>query len=170
MDVRVQLLAMLEEGDTGVPVLLLHDAEHDRVLPIWIGVPEAQAIAIAHGRLSTERPLSHQLFVRVLKSFSVSIKGVKISKIDGGTFFAELLLSLGDRNSTFDARPSDAVALALHYDAPIFVDESVMRMSSFPNPFARTRSSITRQEMSTEEIERLKNLLTNARLREESKS
>ncbi len=107
-------------------VVFLRSPQDPRTLPIFIGAPEAQAIAIILDRVAAPRPLTHDLFKTVLDNLECRVKRVEISGLRDNTFFARLFLESGGRESEIDARPSDALALALRSGAPIFVAEEVM--------------------------------------------
>ncbi len=115
------------ERQTGAYALLLAEENGERKLPIVIGGFEAQSIAIALEKaVSPPRPLTHDLFKNVLGTFQVTIKEVVIHKIKDGVFFASLIAEREGKQEVIDARPSDAVALAVRYQCPIFTSEDVL--------------------------------------------
>jgi bifunctional DNase/RNase len=107
-------------------VVILKDAEHDRYLPIWIGPWEASAIAMRLQGLSPERPLTHDLFASVLGDLGARLERVRITTLADETFHARLVLVLPDARHEVDARPSDAIALAVRLGAPIYAAEAVL--------------------------------------------
>lgn len=107
-------------------VVLLKGEEDERTVPIFIGPPEAQAIAIAVNHLPIPRPLTHDLMKNILDFLECRLKRVDIHDLKEGTFFANLVLEHDGAEMTIDARPSDGIALALRSSAPIFVSENVM--------------------------------------------
>ncbi|MEW5761735.1 MAG: bifunctional nuclease family protein [Bacillota bacterium] len=120
--VRVKEIAF----DAGMnPVLLLIDEEGSRVLPIWIGPFEAHAIALALEGAQPARPLTHDLLKSVCEKLQARVISVTISDVQDGTYFAELRLERNGTETVLDARPSDAVALALRTVAPIFITDKV---------------------------------------------
>lgn len=111
---------------TNSPVLILQDRDGDRVLPIWIGPGEASAIAMRLGDVSFSRPLTHDLLVSVIDALGGTLRRVDIRSLEEGTYFATLVIDVGDRSIEVDARPSDSIALALRADADIFAADALM--------------------------------------------
>jgi bifunctional DNase/RNase len=107
------------------PVVLLSDKEDSKVLPIWVGPLEAQAIALAMQGILTPRPLTHDLMRSVCDNLGVELKRVLLQDIRDGTYYAELYLRQGEKEIIVDARPSDAIALALRANAPLYMTEKV---------------------------------------------
>jgi hypothetical protein len=107
------------------PVVLLSDQEETQVLPIWVGPFEAQAIALAMQGILTPRPLTHDLLRSLCENLGVEVKKVLVQDIRDGTYYAELYLRQGDKEIVVDARPSDAIALALRTNAPLYITENV---------------------------------------------
>ncbi|GEA15314.1 MAG: uncharacterized protein PWR22_44 [Moorella sp. (in: firmicutes)] len=107
------------------PVVLLSDQEETQVLPIWVGPFEAQAIALAMQGILTPRPLTHDLLRSLCENLGVEVKKVLVQDIRDGTYYAELYLRQGDKEIVVDARPSDAIALALRTNAPLYITEKV---------------------------------------------
>lgn len=112
--------------ETGTPIILLTDDNGERVLPIWVGMLEAHSIASALGVYGVTRPLTHDLMLNLCTSLGVSVSKVVISDLRDNTFFAELHLLKDGRNILLDARPSDAIALAIRTGAPIYLAGSVV--------------------------------------------
>lgn len=112
--------------ETGSPIILLVDSEEQKVLPIWIGILEAHSIALALGGHDIPRPLTHDLMLNMCNSLGVTISKVIISDLRDNTFFAELYLLKDEQEGVMlDARPSDAIALALRMGVPIYLSEKV---------------------------------------------
>jgi len=112
---------------TNTPVLLLREAVGDRAVPIWIGVPEASAIAIALQKVTVPRPMTHDLLLHVLRGLGGEVVRVVVTEARDNTYYAELLVRRGAQElAAVDARPSDAIALALRAGAPILVAESLL--------------------------------------------
>jgi len=107
------------------PVVLLSDQEETQVLPIWVGPFEAQAIALALQGILTPRPLTHDLIHSLCENLGAEIKRVLVQDIRDGTYYAELYLRQGEKEIVIDARPSDAIALALRANAPLYINEKV---------------------------------------------
>ena len=124
---RVTLRAVRVDLQTNVPVLLLQeDLGERRTLPIYIGTPEATAIAYAVQGVEVPRPLTHDLLVDVIRQLGAELEEVVITALEGSTFYAELHLRLVDGSTVVSARPSDAVALALRTGAPLYIADELM--------------------------------------------
>ncbi|MBQ9068417.1 MAG: bifunctional nuclease family protein [Eggerthellaceae bacterium] len=111
-----------------------------RVVPIWLGPSEATLLGMALEGTRPARPLTHDLMLDALTNLDASVDRVEVYDVQQQTFFARLILRAGDRIVTLDARPSDAVALAVRQDAPIFMAEEVLGAASFPFVFRRNSS------------------------------
>lgn len=109
----------------GNPIILLSDLQDVNVLPIWVGLLEAHAIAIGMQEIQMPRPLTHDLFKTVCEQLGARISKIVISGIQENTFLAEVHMQKGKKDLVFDARPSDAIALALRMTAPIYVSDQV---------------------------------------------
>lgn len=114
---------------TQAPIVVLKDETGEYTLPIWIGIPEATSIASAIKQVSMARPLTHDLFYDLLLEVGVTVQRIVITELRESTYFAELILGQGDRIVVLDARPSDAIALALRASAPIYVTQSVLEQA-----------------------------------------
>lgn len=121
--IRVNVTGVRVELPSTQPVVLVGEADGERQIPIWIGAPEASAIAMAQQGIETERPLTHDLFITTLAATGVTIERVEITRVEGAVFYSTLVLTNGAR---VDSRTSDALALALRGDIPVFCDEAVM--------------------------------------------
>ncbi|GAB1818366.1 bifunctional nuclease family protein [Herbidospora sp. RD11066] len=121
---QMEFVGVRVEMPSNQPIVLLKEANGDRYLPIWIGMTEATAIALAQADEPPPRPLTHDLFRNVLGALKVSLERVNIVALRDGIFYADLVFSNGVEVS---ARPSDSIALALRTDALIFASEDVMR-------------------------------------------
>lgn len=118
---------LLYDPRSGMYILLLHELHGNDTLPIWIGKPEADSIALALGRVIPPRPLTHDLMKSIIDSLNVRATRVVVSKIIENTYYAEVYLDRGGRDEILiDARPSDAIALAIRTNTPIFVHEKVI--------------------------------------------
>ncbi len=125
--IELELVGVRVELPANQPIVLLREREGSRYLPIWIGAVEATAIAFALQGVDTPRPLTHDLFVDVLRSMDAELAAVHVTELRDGTFYAELHLTQGERTLTVSARPSDAIALASRFEeVPIFGAESVL--------------------------------------------
>ena len=111
---------------TNMPIILLRDAEGQKVLPIWVGIYEANAIALQIENVSTPRPMTHDLLKNVINDLKASVRKIVVSDLKDNTFFALIYLDVSGETVAIDARPSDAIALALRTRAPIFVEDTVI--------------------------------------------
>ncbi len=109
-----------------MPIVILEDLAKERVFPIWIGVFEAQAIAMKMEDVSVPRPMTHDLIKNILEEVQATVSRIVINDMEDKTFFAVILLSIDGNEVTIDSRPSDAIALALRVDAPIYVAKKVL--------------------------------------------
>ncbi|MBI6546398.1 MAG: bifunctional nuclease family protein [Cyanobacteria bacterium NC_groundwater_1444_Ag_S-0.65um_54_12] len=130
--VEVKVSGVILEPQSRSPIVVLKDEEERRALLIWVGEPEANAILLGMEKIPTPRPLTHDLFFNTLKTLEAELGEIRISDMKNNTFFAELKLAWGGKEVIIDARPSDAIALALRAKAPIFVAEEIMANSAIP--------------------------------------
>jgi uncharacterized protein len=124
--IRMQIKGLLLDPTSNLPIVLLRDESNDLFLPIWIGVFEANAIALRIEGVETPRPMTHDLMRSFLVDLGVKVDLVLITDLKDNTFFAEIHLTSSQRELKVDSRPSDALALALRVEAPIFVLRSVL--------------------------------------------
>jgi bifunctional DNase/RNase len=124
LEMKVKGVAMDPQGQT--PVVVLEDAQGHQAFPIWVGVPEAQAIARTLDGVLTPRPMTHALLKNILTDLQVEVVRIIINDLRRDTFYASIALRQGATTLTIDARPSDAIALALDVKAPIFVTQKVL--------------------------------------------
>lgn len=107
-------------------VVLLQELDGERVLPIWIGKPEAESIALQLGGIKRDRPMTHDLCHAIINGLGATLRRVQVTRVADGTFYAELHLVRGGTPVVVDSRPSDAIAIALRLDAPIYVNEALL--------------------------------------------
>ena len=124
LEMKVKQLAL--DPLSNMPMIVLRDEEEKRSLPIWVGLAEANAIALELEKITTARPMTHDLLKNVLETVGARVSKVVVNDLRENTFYAVIHLRLGSADLTVDSRPSDAIALALRVDAPIFVDEDVL--------------------------------------------
>jgi bifunctional DNase/RNase len=129
---------MIDEN-TNSPVVILKESDGERMLPIWIGATEANAIAMGLSGQKFQRPLTHDLLSTVIKGLHGNVVKILISDLKENTFYATILLQAASEMVTVDARPSDSIAIALREAAPIFVDEKLLdgqgdRVGAFQPP------------------------------------
>ncbi len=111
---------------TNMPIIILKDVDERKALPIWVGIFEANAIALELEKVSTPRPMTHDLLKSVLDGLGATVRQVIVNDLKDNTFFAVIELSYNGNVVNIDSRPSDAIALALRVNAPIFVTEKVV--------------------------------------------
>lgn len=129
MLIEMNVFGLAIDPSAGTPIVILKDKEGKRAVPIWIGLFEASAIATQLEKIALSRPMTHDLTRNIIESLDTRITRIVINDLRNNTFFAVIHLDKGDRELLIDARPSDAIALALRVEAPIFVDEKVIDKS-----------------------------------------
>lgn len=128
--VRMDVKGLIVDPIANMPVLILRDSEEKAFLPIWIGIYEANAIALQLEGITPPRPMTHDLLRNALAELGVEIVSVTVTDLLDNTFHARILLRQGSGSEILlDSRPSDAIALALRANAPVFVEESVLEKS-----------------------------------------
>jgi uncharacterized protein len=127
MDVEVRIRGLMMDPATNMPIVVLKDVASETVMPIWVGIFEANAIAIEIEKLAAPRPMTHDLTKSLIHHLNGSLEKVVITELRDDTFFAVLWMRQENEAITVDARPSDAIALALRADCPIYVSEQVMQ-------------------------------------------
>src|SRR5215510_1974044 len=125
-ELQVEIKGLMLDPSSNVPIVILRDTQSQLFLPIWIGVFEANAIALRIEGVEPPRPMTHDLLRLVLDQLGAAVEKIVISDLRESTFFALIHLRQGEASVTVDARPSDAIALALRASAPIFVLRSVL--------------------------------------------
>ncbi len=128
MLIQMKVEGLLFDPRSGMYILLLHQIDGSETLPIWIGKPEADAIALAIGKVITPRPLTHDLIKNIFEKLNVKIIRVVITEIVDNTYYAYIYANDGKREVAIDSRPSDAVAVALRVNAPIYIEESILEI------------------------------------------
>ena len=126
MEVEMKIRGLMMDPVTNMPIVILKDATSSDVLPIWVGIYEANAIALEIEKVSTPRPMTHDLIKTLLTGLDAGIRKVVVSELKEDTFYALIYLLLNGDTVAIDARPSDAIALALRTRAPIYVEETVI--------------------------------------------
>jgi uncharacterized protein len=127
MDVEVRIRGLMMDPATNMPIVVLKDVASETVMPIWVGIFEANAIAIEIEKLAAPRPMTHDLTRNLIHHLNGTLEKVVITELRDDTFFAVLWMRQENESVTVDARPSDAIALALRADCPIYVSEQVMQ-------------------------------------------
>ena len=130
MHVEMKVEGLLFDPRSNMYILLLKEVDGAGTLPIWIGKPEADSIALALGKVATPRPLTHDLVKNIVDGLRVKIVKIVVTEITDNTYYALIYLNDGKKETLVDSRPSDAVAVALRAGAPIFVEENIMATRS----------------------------------------
>lgn len=128
--IEMKVVGLSLDDATKAPILVLRREAGEELLPIWIGAMEAMAISIALNSVDVPRPLTHDLLLNTLRSLGAQLVAVDVVDLRDGTYFAELDVLLNGSRTRVDCRPSDAIALALRADVPIFVSEDVLRRAA----------------------------------------
>ena len=142
MEIEVKIRALMMDPNSGTPIIILKDVQSDTMLPIWVGAYEANAIALEIEKIAPPRPMTHDLLRNLIVELGVRVERVVVTSLRDNTFFAviEMRNSEGDR-MVLDSRPSDAIALALRADCPIFVDMEVINASRNALPTEESEES-----------------------------
>lgn len=126
MQIEMTIKGLMVDPVTNMPIIILRDKEGQKVLPIWVGVFEANAIALQIENVSTPRPMTHDLLKNVIQDLEAAVTKIVVSDLRDNTFYALIYLQRNGETVAIDARPSDAIALALRTHVPIFVEEMVI--------------------------------------------
>ena len=130
MEIEVKIRALMMDPNSGTPIIILKDVESDTMLPIWVGAYEANAIALEIEKIAPPRPMTHDLLRNLITELGIQVERVVVTSLRDNTFFAVIEMQMSDGNRmVLDSRPSDAIALALRADCPIYVDEEVIKAS-----------------------------------------
>jgi bifunctional DNase/RNase len=129
MEVEMKIRGLMMDPVSNMPIVLLKDVASETVLPIWVGVYEANAIALEIEKVNTPRPMTHDLIKNVLTGLDALVHKVVVTELKEDTFYAVIWLEREGQSISVDSRPSDAIALALRMDCPIFVDDEVLKHS-----------------------------------------
>ena len=122
----MSIKGLMVDPVTNMPIVILHDSQGQRVLPIWVGIFEANAIALQIENVSMPRPMTHDLLRNIIHDLNADVQKVVVSDLKDNTFYAVIHLTVGEQLVAIDARPSDAIALALRMRAPIFAEDTVI--------------------------------------------
>lgn len=133
MEVEMKIRGLMMDPVTNMPIVVLRDVNGNTILPIWVGIYEANAIALEIEKVSTPRPMTHDLIKTLLLGLGTGIRKVVVSELKDDTFYAVIWLDREGELISVDSRPSDALALALRLDCPIFVDDAVLKSSKVAN-------------------------------------
>ena len=127
MQIEMTIKGLMVDPITNMPIVILRDAEGEHVLPIWVGIFEANAIALQIENVATPRPMTHDLLRNVISDLNGAVEKIVVCDLKENTFYALIYVRIRDDVVAVDARPSDAIALALRVSAPIYVEDAVVR-------------------------------------------
>jgi len=127
MQIEMNIKGLMIDPITNMPIIILRDQEGQRILPIWVGVFEANAIALQIENVQTPRPMTHDLLKNIIDDLSAQVERIVVTELKENTFYALIHLRKNGHSIEVDARPSDAIALALRTRSPIFVEEAVIQ-------------------------------------------
>ncbi|HXF39476.1 MAG TPA: bifunctional nuclease family protein [Blastocatellia bacterium] len=130
MEIEMKIRGLMMDPAANTPIIILKDVNGESMLPIWVGPFEANAIAVEIEKLSTQRPMTHDLLKNIIWEFGASVRRIVITDLIENTFLAVIELTRNGEVMVVDSRPSDAIALALRVDCPIYVNDEVIRNSS----------------------------------------
>lgn len=139
--VPMSIKGLMLDPVSNSPIVVLKDDDEKFFLPIWVGIFEANAIALQLENITTPRPMTHDLLRNMIAELDARVTRIVINDLRDSTFFAQIRVALGDRLLEIDARPSDAIALALRTEAPIFVAQSVLEQAQTITPEAGDEDS-----------------------------
>ncbi|MCP4006850.1 MAG: bifunctional nuclease family protein [bacterium] len=140
--ILMEVKGLMMDPSSSVPIVILRSEEHSRILPIWIGIFEANAIALKLEGIEPPRPMTHDLLVNLLGGINCRIARVAIHDLVDNTFFAQIFIELDSEELIIDSRPSDAIALALRAEVPIYVAETVLDQAKADDLGARDKEKL----------------------------
>ena len=149
-EVEMQIRGLMMDPVTNMPIVVLKDVSSDIVLPIWVGIFEANAIAVELEKAAPPRPMTHDLLLNMARGLNATVRKIVVSELRDDTFYAVIWMDHNGETVALDSRPSDAIALALRWDCPIYVNRTVLESS---------KQSAAAQTISADEMKRwLENL------------
>jgi uncharacterized protein len=153
-EIEFKIKGLMMDPLTNAPIVVLQDTGSDTLLPIWVGIFEANAIALQIEKVDTPRPMTHDLIKGLLNHLNARVTKVVVTELKDNTFYALIFLDVEGKVVTVDSRPSDAIALALRTDSPIFVTDDVISKSS-----STSSTTLSAERSSPEDIKQwLENL------------
>ena len=155
MPIEMQIKGLMIDPVSNMPIIILKNGDGKSVLPIWVGIFEANAIAMQLEDIVSPRPMTHDLLKNVIEGLEAVVQRVEITDLKDNTFFATIHLDHGGADLAVDARPSDAMALALRAAAPIFVDPKVLAKSESPDDLGTGEAERLRRWLETVDPEEL---------------
>ncbi len=124
--IKMNVSGIYIDPNSNVPIVILKDDETKNILPIWIGPLEASSILLELEHITPPRPMTHDLFINLIKQNNINIKKIVITELKNNTYFAKIQYKAGLKNKEMDARPSDAISIALRTKAPVYVNKKVI--------------------------------------------
>ena len=147
MELEVKIRGLMMDPVTNMPVVILKETQGSGVLPIWVGIYEANAIALEIEKVQTPRPMTHDLLKNFILGMDVHVRKVVVSELKDETFYALIWMERDGELISLDSRPSDALALALRLDCPIFVEDEVLKTSKVSTSVSDKNSSESLRKM-----------------------
>jgi bifunctional DNase/RNase len=144
MEVEMKIRGLIMDPVTQMPIVILKDVAGSTALPIWVGIYEANAIALEIEKVATPRPMTHDLIKSLLLGLDAHVHKVVVNELKDDTFFALIWLERNGEMISVDSRPSDALALALRLDCPIFVEDTVLKSSKLASSVSE---KVTNEEL-----------------------
>jgi uncharacterized protein len=144
MEVEMKIRGLIMDPVTQMPIVILKDVNGSLALPIWVGIYEANAIALEIEKVATPRPMTHDLIKSLLLGLDAQVRKVVVNELKDDTFFALIWLERDGDLISVDSRPSDALALALRLDCPIFVEDAVLKSSKLASSVSE---KVTNEEL-----------------------
>jgi uncharacterized protein len=141
VEIEMKIRGLMMDPVTNMPIVILKDVAGDTVLPIWVGIYEANAIALEIEKVTTPRPMTHDLLKNMLIGLDARVHKIVVNELRDDTFFAVIWLERNGQAISIDSRPSDALALALRVDCPIFVGDEVLKSSKLASSVSDRVSS-----------------------------
>ena len=141
MEVEMKIRGLMMDPVTNMPIVVLKDSTGNSVLPIWVGIYEANAIALEIEKVNTPRPMTHDLIKNLLMGLETNVRKVVVNELKDDTFYAVIWLDCDGQAIAVDSRPSDALAFALRVDCPIFVEDGVLKNSKISGTVSDKASS-----------------------------
>ncbi|MEW6672095.1 MAG: bifunctional nuclease family protein [Thermodesulfobacteriota bacterium] len=126
---KVSIAGMTMDPASNTPIIILKPEDDDRAIPIWIGLLEATSIASVLQNIKLDRPMTHDLFKNLLDRLEINVNRIEVCDLKENTFYAKIHFTSAEKSFSMDSRPSDAIAIALRFDAPIYIDDKVIEKS-----------------------------------------
>ena len=141
MEIEVKIRGLMMDPSSGTPIIILKDVGSETMLPIWVGAYEANAIALEIEKITPQRPMTHDLLRNVFLGLDVRVQKVVVNDLKDDTFYALIWVERNGEMMSIDSRPSDALALALRVDCPIFVEDEVLKSSKISSAISEKSTS-----------------------------